>query len=204
MQLGRKIRDLRLRHGMTIQQLADASDLSKGFVSQVENDRTSPSLATLQNLATALHTSVSCLVAEDEPTPHVVRVAERPRLDAGDDGVRVEVLSALPPRNLELLLVELPPGAPNGSRPRSGDGEECVLCVAGRVLLRQAGATYALGPGDSCHYDGRAPHTIHNAGTETARLLVARTPAAFGGRRPEPADRTQSGAGPMPSPAPTR
>ena len=47
MQLGRKIRDLRLRPGLTVQQLAEATGLSKGFVSQVENGRTSPSLATL-------------------------------------------------------------------------------------------------------------------------------------------------------------
>ena len=46
MQLGKKIRDLRLRRGMTVQQLAIASSLSKGFISQVENDHTSPSLAT--------------------------------------------------------------------------------------------------------------------------------------------------------------
>jgi transcriptional regulator with XRE-family HTH domain len=54
MQLGRKIRDLRLRRGLTVQQLAEATGLSKGFISQVENSRTSPSLATLQDLARAL------------------------------------------------------------------------------------------------------------------------------------------------------
>lgn len=203
MQLGRKIRDLRLRRGLTVQQLADASHLSKGFISQVENDRTSPSLATLADLAAALRTSVSYLVADDEPTPHVVRSAERPQLDIGDESVRVEVLSALPRRNLELLLLELPPGAPGEDRPHSYDGEECVLCLEGRVLLRQGDRSYALEPGDSCHYDGRTPHTIRNGDAGTTRVLVAMTPAAFGQRRrEETAER--SGAGPVPSPAPTR
>jgi transcriptional regulator with XRE-family HTH domain len=203
MQLGRKIRDLRLRRGMTVQQLADASRLSKGFVSQVENDRTSPSLATLQDVAAALRTSVSYLVAEDEPTPHVVRAAERPRLDIGDPAVRVEVLSALPRRNLELLQLELRPGGEEEGRPHSYDGEECLLCLEGRVLLRQGERSCVLEPGDSCHYDGRAPHAIRNAGGGPARLLVAMTPAAFGqARRAEAAER--SDAGPVPSPAPTR
>ena len=169
MQLGRKIRDLRLRRGMTVQQLADASRLSKGFISQVENDRTSPSLATLQDLAAALRTSVSYLVAEDEPTPHVVRAAERPRLDIGDETVRVEVLSALPRRNLELLQLELRPGAEETDRPHSYDGEECILCLEGRVSLRQGDRSCVLEPGDSCHYDGRAPHTIRNAGRSRPR-----------------------------------
>jgi transcriptional regulator with XRE-family HTH domain len=200
MQLGRKIRELRLRRGMTVQRLADASHLSKGFISQVENDRTSPSLATLHELAAALRTSVSYLVADDEPTPHIVRAAERPPLDIGDETVRVEVLSALPRRNLEMLLLELPPGASDRVRPHSYDGEECILCLEGRVLLRQGEHSHVLETGDSCHYDGRATHTIRNAGEGTARLLVAMTPAAFGQRgREETAERRD--AGPVPSPA---
>jgi transcriptional regulator with XRE-family HTH domain len=203
MQLGRKIRDLRLRHGMTVQQLADASHLSKGFISQVENDRTSPSLATLNDLAAALRTSVSYLVAEDEPTPHVVRSTARSLLDIGDAAVRVEVLSALPRRNLEVLMLELRPGTPDAERPHSYDGEECIVCLEGRVVLRQGEHSCELEPGDSCHYDGRAPHTIRNAGAGTARLLVAMTPAAFGQRRrEETAER--SGAAPVPGPAPVK
>lgn len=66
MQLGQKIRDLRLRRGLTVQKLAEASGLSKGFVSQVENGRTSPSLATLYDIARSLETSVASLVVEEE------------------------------------------------------------------------------------------------------------------------------------------
>ena len=62
MQLGKRIRDLRFRRGLTVQQLAEASGLSKGFISQVENDRISPSLATLRDLARALETSIAFLV----------------------------------------------------------------------------------------------------------------------------------------------
>ena len=63
MQLGKKIRDLRLRRGMTVQQLAEASGLSKGFISQVENSRTSPSLATLQDLARSLDRAIAAFGA---------------------------------------------------------------------------------------------------------------------------------------------
>ena len=110
MQLGKKIRDLRLRRGLTVQQLAEASGLSKGFISQVENSRTSPSLATLQDLARSLETSVAYLVVEEEQVPHVVRAGERPTLQVGGNTSTVEVLSAQPRRNLELIQAELPPG----------------------------------------------------------------------------------------------
>ena len=66
MQLGRKIRDLRLRRGLTVQQLAELTGLSKGFVSQVENNRTSPSLATLQALSAALNVPVTAFFRKFE------------------------------------------------------------------------------------------------------------------------------------------
>ena len=191
MQLGRKIRDLRLRRGLTVQQLAAASGLSKGFISQVENGRTSPSLATLRDLATALMTSVAYLVVEEEQVPHVVRAHERPRVHMGGNTSKVEVLSAQPKRNLELLVAELPPGMSAGDKRHYHHGEECLLCLEGRVSVTCADHRLVLEAGDSCHYDGRAPHSVENSGPATARVLVAITPAAFEpsvpARRPVPA-----------------
>ena len=80
MLLGDKIRELRLRRGLTVQQLATATGLSKGFISQIENHHTSPSLATLQDFARALETSASYLVMHEEEVPCVIRAKERPRL----------------------------------------------------------------------------------------------------------------------------
>ncbi len=179
MQLGRKIRDLRLRRGMTVQQLADASGLSKGFISQVENDRTSPSLATLRDLARALDISVAYLVVEEEQVPFVVRASERHRIPVGGNTSSVEVLSAQPKRNLELLLAELPPGISAGDKRHYHHGEECVVCLEGTVHLICGSTTVVLEPGDSCHYDGRLPHAVENCGTTPAKLLIAMTPASF-------------------------
>lgn len=179
MQLGKKIRDLRLRRGLTVQQLAEATGLSKGFISQVENSRTSPSLATLQDLARSLETSVAYLVVEEDQVPFVVRAIERPRLHVGGNTSRVEVLSAQPKRNLELILAELPPGVSAGDKRHYHHGEECVLCLEGRVSLTCGDHVITLDAGDSCHYDGRVPHAVENAGAATAKILIAMTPAQF-------------------------
>jgi transcriptional regulator with XRE-family HTH domain len=178
MQLGRKIRDLRLRRGLTVQQLAEATGLSKGFVSQVENGRTSPSLATLQDLARSLETSVAYLVVEEDQAPYVVRRAERPNMNVNGNGSRVEVMSAQPRRSLELLHAELPPGAKMSDKRQFHHGEEVVLCVEGRVSLTCGEHVVILEAGDSCHYDGRVPHSIENAGDVPARLFMALTPAS--------------------------
>src|SRR5512132_2123183 len=135
MQLGKKIRDLRFRRGLTVQQLAEASGLSKGFISQVENDRTSPSLATLRDLARALETSVAYLVVEEDQVPYVVRAADRQRVQVGGNTSRVEVLSAHPKRNRELLLAELPPGVSAGEKRHYHHGEECMVCLEGTVRI---------------------------------------------------------------------
>jgi transcriptional regulator with XRE-family HTH domain len=191
MQLGKKIRDLRSRRGLTVQQLAAASGLSKGFISQVENDRTSPSLATLRDLARALDTSVAYLVVEDDHTPYVVRRGQRPQMPMNGDGWHVEVLSAQPRRNLELLMAELPPGSSASRDSRRHDGEECVLCVEGRITVTSGEHRLVLEAGDSCHFDGRAPHGLENSGTTMARVLIAVTAAAYdpapSARRPIPA-----------------
>ena len=179
MQLGRKIRDLRLRRGLTVQQLAEASGLSKGFISQVENERTSPSLATLRDLARALGTSIAYLVIEEETLPHVVRANDRPRLSVGGNTSRVEVLSAQPKRNLELVMAELPPGVSAGDKRHFHHGEECVLCLEGLVSLAYGNQELLLGAGDSCHLDGRVPHAVENRGPGIARVIIAMTPAAF-------------------------
>lgn len=179
MQLGRKIRDLRLRRGMTVQQLAAASDLSKGFISQVENARTSPSLSTLKDLARALDTSVAYLVVEEEQVPHVVRASSRPRVQVGGNAGRVEILSAQPKRNLELILAELPPGLSARGKRHYHHGEECIFCLEGRVTVVCGDDTFTLDAGDSCHYDGRTPHAVENCGAGTARIVIAMTPAAF-------------------------
>jgi transcriptional regulator with XRE-family HTH domain len=179
MQLGRKIRALRLRRGLTVQKLADATHLSKGFISQVENDHTSPSLATLRDLAVALRTSMAYLVVDDDPTLHVTRAAERPQLPADGNTSRSELLSALPKRNLELLMLELPAGRPAGEQRHSHPGEECLLCLEGRVRLLHGEQELLLETGDSCHFDGRIPHSTGNLGPAAARVLIAMTPATF-------------------------
>jgi transcriptional regulator with XRE-family HTH domain len=189
MPLGKKIRDLRLRRGLTVQQLAGATGLSKGFISQVENHRTSPSLATLHDLARALDTSAAYLVVEEEQEPCVVRSTHRSRVPVGGNTSRVEVLSARPKRNLELVLVELPAGLEAGDHRHYHHGEQCLLCVDGQVRLTCGEHVIDLAEGDSCHYDGRVPHAIENRGSTTARVLIAMTPAAY-----EPMFRVAKGA----------
>ncbi|HET7224254.1 MAG TPA: helix-turn-helix domain-containing protein [Candidatus Eisenbacteria bacterium] len=176
MQLGRKIRDLRLLRGMTVQRLADASGLSKGFVSQVENGHTSPSLESLHHLAAALDTPAAWLVLDEPPAARVVRAHERA---TRPDATMVEVIAASRGAQLELLTVELPIGGRMETAARLG--EECVLCLEGSIVLERNGERLEMGVGDACHFDSRHGLALANADGAVARVMIARTPASPNG-----------------------
>ena len=83
--------------------------------------------------------AVAYLVVEEERVPYVVRAGERPRMQVGGNPSAIEVLSAQPRRNLELIVAELPPGVTAGERRHYHHGEEVVLCLEGRVRLTPRG-----------------------------------------------------------------
>lgn len=68
MEIGKKIRELRMRKGLTQEELANRSELSKGFISQLENDVTSPSIATLVDVLTCLGTDLKTFFGEEQVT----------------------------------------------------------------------------------------------------------------------------------------
>ena len=148
MPLGLKIRDLRLRRGLTVHQLATASGLSKGFISQLENGITSPSLASLGGLAGVLETSVAYLVAPDSEAMSVVRKSERRRIQVGGNSGRVECLTPGTVRNLDVVMAELPPGLTAGDKQHYHQGEEFLVCLDGRIRVTCAGRIAELEVGD--------------------------------------------------------
>jgi uncharacterized cupin superfamily protein len=97
----------------------------------------------------------------------------------GGNTSKVELVSARPKRNLELLIAELPPGMTARGKRHYHHGEECVLVLEGSVRIVCGDHAFVLEAGDSCHYDGRVPHAVENCGETQARLLIAMTPAQF-------------------------
>lgn len=178
MKLGRKIKSVRTGKGITIQDIAARSGLSKGFLSQVENDKTSPSLNTLERIADALETPLTYLLLGERHQPALVRRGERQVLiDEASQG-RVEYLSPVSGRSLQMVVVELPAGCAVGDEMHEHEGEEVCWVLSGSVRMRQGETVAVLGEGDAFHWDGSVPHVIENPGSASARLLVAMSPPA--------------------------
>ncbi|OKI63393.1 helix-turn-helix domain-containing protein [Micromonospora sp. CB01531] len=174
--LGDRLRELRLRHGMTLRQLATAAEVSPALLSQLENNVTDPSLSTLRKLATVFKAEVSALFSEpNAPTVHLSRPGERMRLTAPLGEIAYERLT--PGRgDLEMLSATMNPGDVSASERRGHESTECIVVLEGEVVVEVEQHRYVLNAQDSLTFDSRLPHRFCNESLKPARFLLAVTP----------------------------
>ena len=110
MNLGKRLADLRRKRGLATGELAARAKVTSGFISQIEHNRTSPSLTTLQRVAAALDVPLTYLLLEDDLRPQVVRQHERQVIPLGQDGLCASLVSPLLSQQLELVVLDLPRG----------------------------------------------------------------------------------------------
>ena len=172
--VGARVRSLRRERGLTIEQLAVATGLTKGFISQLERDRTAPSLASIARICAALGVPLG-QIFDDEPGPALVRKRDRPAA-AGH-----HLLSLRDERRFKAIESEVAPGAGAGDELASLPGEvEFVYVVEGSVELRIGEETHVLEEGDALTYPLSKPHTWRNASdTEPLRVLWLSVPNPY-------------------------
>jgi transcriptional regulator with XRE-family HTH domain len=166
--IGAKIRAIRNRKKITIAQMCEGTGLSKGFISNVENNNTSPSINTLQTIATYLEVPLPYLLLEKKEHMQVVRKEERTQTTMNT--LKIDHISSK--GGLWLRSVEFPPGASIGDA-HSHEGVECHLVLVGKVMAEQGGDSFVLEKGDSFSWNASVPHTVKNIGTEKAIVLIA-------------------------------
>ncbi|MDX5476639.1 MAG: cupin domain-containing protein [Bacillaceae bacterium] len=168
MDIGTKIRAIRNRKKITIAQMCEATGLSKGFISNVENNNTSPSISTLNTIATFLGVPLPYLLLEKKQHMKVVR--EGDRKTSSFNGLNVEHLSSK--GGLKMMIVQLPPGASIGE-PHAHEGEECHLVLEGKILAEQGEDSEIVQKGDSFSWNASIPHFVKNIGDENAVILIS-------------------------------
>ena len=167
--VGAQIRRLRIERGLTLAQVGELADLNVGYLSQVENDKASPSLETLAAIADVFGVPITWLLVDAAPTPRIVRRHER-RAQTRPDGFRLEEVDGGFARSLRIVEGTAPAGA--SSSLMSDAGEEHHLVLEGRIRLRQGDFVAELGPGDYLVWDGCFPHQAENIGDGPSRVLI--------------------------------
>ena len=199
--VGRKLRELRTKHGLSIRLLAERSGLNVNTLSLIENGRTSPSVSTLQQLARALQVPIGAFFETDEPAQTVVfqKAGWRPRA-AFAHGTVEDMGGGLTLHGGQPLLVTLHPGADSGPSPIVHTGYEFVYCLEGRLTYAIEGRTYTLEPGDSLIFEAHLPHRWGNAGETVTRSLLILCPID---ENDHPTERHFATEADAPSPGPT-
>ncbi|MEW6524617.1 MAG: XRE family transcriptional regulator [Bacillota bacterium] len=181
--LSSNIKTLRKQRGMTLQALGEATDLSPGFLSQIETNQASPSLASLRRIAEALGVSLFFLVASDRGNVTVIRSSQRKKLEMPQHSVSFEVLSPEEKgSNLQVVIATLSPGQSTcDSMMPHGDAQsqEFVYVVDGTVHLEVTSETVELNKNDTASFRSALPHRYSNRGAELAVLLAVMSPPSF-------------------------
>jgi transcriptional regulator with XRE-family HTH domain len=177
--VGERLRILRSERDLSQRALAQLAGISTNSVGLIERDEISPSVATLQNLATALHVRVSYFF-EDESEQSVLHIKSGQRSCVDSQGVCIESIgSRIPSQEIEPFLIHLASHTGSGERQVIHAGHEVVYCVQGKLEYLIDGAVYRVESGDFLIFDASLPHLWRNPFDEVAEfLLILQTPGA--------------------------
>jgi transcriptional regulator with XRE-family HTH domain len=180
--LGERIRGLRKRRKLTLAQLAQACDLSTGYISQIERNLAFPSIPALVNIAKSLGVTVQWFFAGASPVPqdehgYVIRRGNRLKIQY-DRGIVDELVTPKMSLQVEMIYTRLPAGTESAqSYSHNGDGVGFVM--SGELEIWVGERHFHLYEGDSCSYSSGEPHRYKNPGADEAIIMWAISPPNF-------------------------
>ena len=185
--LGSNLKRIRGERNWTLEDLAEASGVSTGMLSQVERGGSNPSFKTLYRLANALGVPLGYFFLGVDRPDRVVRKSERmtlgrpPGVGVGKPRGRLvyQLLSPDLSGALELLWIEYGPGASTAKTPFVHQGEECGVVIKGRLEVHIGEETWLLEAGDSAYIQSATPHWFRNPDAKPAVMVWAVTPPSF-------------------------
>jgi transcriptional regulator with XRE-family HTH domain len=160
--IGAQLRAARLAARKTVARVAHDSGLTKGYLSKVERDLASVSVAALIRLCATLGISVGSLFSEAKG--ELIRKGEYPPINFGGEGMREYLLTPSGEKRVQAILSEIEPGGGSGDEPYSLPADvEFVLVLAGELLIDVAGERFSLAAGDAFTFPPTAKHAFHVA-----------------------------------------
>ena len=165
-ELGRRVRDERIRRGFSLKQLSQRSRVSHSMISAIERGAKAATVIVLDRVATGLDTSLSRLLVEETGARVILLRHNRQQVARAAAGWERRILSpVLPGVEFELMRTTLGPSVDAGIfLPHARGSREYVAVEKGRLLLALDGEMHTLNAGDSIYYDGDCMHGFANPG----------------------------------------
>lgn len=172
--LGELLRQLRTERNLSVRTLAGRTGFSPSFVSQVELNQASPSIASLERLATALGVTLGEFFGDSgETAPAITRTGKRRPLTSWWSRAQIEALT--PTRAgwpFETVMITIAVGGSSGPRLHAHPGHQFVIVFDGAVQLTLGTEIQTLRRGDAVNLEPRTPHRWENSGKAAARIAV--------------------------------
>lgn len=177
MNIGSKIKRLRQANGLTLEELANRSELTKGFLSQLERDLTSPSVATLEDILEALGTNLQEFFSE-KPAEQIVFKKDDFFINEQDDYTISYIIPNAQKNEMEPILIEL------DKQKQSmiidpHEGQEFGYVVQGKIKLIYGDNEFILKKGETFYLKGLVSHYIVNPSETRAKVIWVSTPPLF-------------------------
>lgn len=166
-----KLKLIRIQSGLTLEVLAQASGLTKSYVSKLERGASTPSVVAALRLSKALGVQVEEIFGAEtaRESISISKAQARAPLSAGVPQI---VSGALPDHKMTAFVLQ-PAEAHARKRPMSHhEGEEILYVINGKVAFEIDGRVEMLSAGDSVHFDSRIPHKIQSDGDAAAQVLI--------------------------------
>lgn len=178
--LGRKLKVIRKDRGYSLEELARRTGFSKSFLSQIENNKNSPSIASLKKITQALEVSIGELFEEARSDQvYFLKKKDRKAFEVVKDRVIFEFgASKVPNRKMEVIFFHLLPGG-ESEGDYTHDGEEFGTVIEGSLLLELGGKEYLMEAGDSIYFNSTMPHRWRNPNKVPMHALWVITPPSF-------------------------
>ncbi len=180
MKIGERLKRLRLANSLTQEELAGRADLTKGYISQLENDATSPSIATLKDIVDVFGVTMEEFFAESSRGEDVVfGIESRVQSTGENDGIKVELLvPGAQNREMDPALVTLKPGE-EMDRQDYHEGEEFGYVLSGKIQLQLDELFHTVKKGECFYFSSDKKHSVKNTGKTEAKILWVVTPPTF-------------------------
>lgn len=167
------LKELRRMRGLTLDETAELTGVSKSMLGQIERGECGPSVATLWKIANGLKISFTALMREDRPRAEIVNNKAIAPLTNGQQGFRLyPVFPAEPDRDFEILYIELESGTCSASDPHEKGTEEFTLVYEGELTLTLGDECFRVPAGHSIRYAADVRHSYENHTAQTVRLCM--------------------------------
>ncbi len=179
-EIGARLRAVREAHDLSQRELARRAGMTNGTVSLIEQDKTSPSVASLKKLLDVFPMTFTEFFAAPVPAAPNVFYPRDEWTTLTDGPLLFRVVAGdVVDKRIQILHERYQPGADTGDEMLQHGGEEGGIVIEGQIELTVGGAVRVLGPGDGYYFDSAIPHRFRNVGDGIAIVVSACTPPSL-------------------------